>query len=120
MISDRETGISRLSPDFAVAPQLRREDLAGIAASGFRTVVNNRPDGEAPDQPSSDEIEAAARQLGLDYIHIPIVPGQMDEAQARELDRFLSQAAAPVLAFCRSGNRSAQLWNLSRQLDPGR
>lgn len=106
--------ITWIAPDFAVSPQLRPDDLPEIAAAGYRAIVNNRPDGEAPEQPSSEAIEAAARQLGLDYAYIPVVPGAaMDEA-ARQLDHFLAQAGGPVLAFCRSGSRSAQLWKLAR------
>ena len=101
---------------FAVSPQLRREDVETAAREGFRAIVNNRPDGEAPDQPSAEALEAEARRLGLDYIHIPIVPGEMTEADGRRLKAFLDEVQGPVLAFCRTGNRSANLWKLARQL----
>lgn len=106
--------IARLSPTFSVAPQIRREDLAGIAAAGFRAVVNNRPDGEAPDQPTSLTLEAEAKKLGLAYAHIPIVPAQMDDASARALERFLGDVGGPVVGFCRTGTRSASLWALAQ------
>ena len=105
--------IHRIAPAFAVAGQLRPDDLAAIAAEGFRTIVNNRPDGEAPDQPTSDALEAEARRLGLDYAYIPVVPGQIGPEHAQALGRFLRDAARPVLAFCRTGNRSASLWKLA-------
>lgn len=104
--------ITWIAPDFAVSPQLRPTDLPEVAAAGYCAIVNNRPDGEAPDQPSSQAIEAAARQLDLDYAYIPVVPGApMDEA-ARRLDLFLKEAGGPALAFCRSGRRSAALWTM--------
>lgn len=106
--------ITWIAPDYAVSPQLRPGDLPEIAAAGYYAIVNNRPDGEAPDQPSSEAIESAARQLGLDYAHIPVVPGQPTDEAARRLDRFLREAEGPVLAFCRSGSRSLQLWKLAR------
>lgn len=108
------TGITWLGPDFAVSPQLRPEDLPEVAAAGYCGIVNNRPDGEAPGQPSSLTIEIEARRLGLDYVHIPIVPGELAAEQARALDQFLSETRGPVLAFCRTGERSARLWRLAR------
>jgi sulfide:quinone oxidoreductase len=107
--------ITWIAPDFAVSPQLRVEQLSEIAAAGYCGIVNNRPDREGPDQPTSDAIETEARLLGLDYAYIPIVPGEMSEAHVRALDRFLQQVEGPVLAFCRTGNRSAQLWKLARE-----
>ena len=106
--------ITWIAPDYAVSPQLRPGDLPEIAAAGYYAIVNNRPDGEAPDQPSSEAIEAAARQLGLDYAYIPVMPGEVTSEAARRLDRFLAAAGGPVLAFCRSGSRSLQLWKLAR------
>jgi sulfide:quinone oxidoreductase len=102
----------RLAGDFAVTGQLRSEDLPGIAAQGFRTIINNRPDGEAPDQPPSAELAAAAGRLGLDYRHIPVRPGKIDARTAAELAAALAELEKPVLAFCRSGSRSANLWML--------
>jgi uncharacterized protein (TIGR01244 family) len=96
---------------FVFTRQLAVEDLDAAAASGIRLIVNNRPDGEEPGQPSSAGIEAAARAAGLDYRHIPVAggfgPGQV-EAMARALEQ------GPVLAFCRSGTRSTFLWALAR------
>ena len=107
--------IGRLAADFAVTGQLRSEDLPDIAAQGFRTIINNRPDDEAPDQPPSAELEAAANRLGLGYRHIPVRPGEMGARAAGELATALAELKKPVLAFCRSGSRSANLWML---LDP--
>lgn len=111
--------VTRLSPALAVSPQLLPEDLPAAAAAGFRGIVNNRPDGEEPGQPRSAEIEAEARRLGLAYAHIPIVPGRMTEADAARFAQALRQADGPVLAFCRTGNRSAALHRLSEQIRGG-
>jgi uncharacterized protein (TIGR01244 family) len=96
---------------FVSVRQLAVEDIDEAAASGIRLIVNNRPDGEEPGQPSSDEIEAAAKAVGLDYRHIPVEGGfrpQQIEAMAQALEQ------GPVLAFCRSGTRSTFLWALAR------
>ncbi|MGP9822147.1 TIGR01244 family sulfur transferase [Salinarimonas sp. NSM] len=102
--------IRHLTPQISVAPQIAIEDLAGLKEAGFRTVINNRPDGESPDQPSSARMEAEARRLGLDYRHVPVVSGAMTMDDVAAFDAALTEADAPVLAYCRSGTRSATLW----------
>jgi len=102
----------RLDPTtFVFTRQLAVADVDEAAARGIRLIVNNRPDGEEAGQPSSAQIEAAARAAGLDYHHIPIAggfPAEQVEAMARALEQ------GPVLAFCRSGTRSTFLWALAR------
>jgi sulfide:quinone oxidoreductase len=103
----------RLTPNVSVAPQLTGHDLEEAAAAGFRTIVNNRPDGEAPDQPRSEELAAAAKRLGLEYRHIPVVSGQLTDAHIEAFKAAVAEGEKPVLAFCRTGTRSATLWALA-------
>ena len=105
-----------LDADIAVAPQPPLDDLARIAAAGFRGIINNRPDGEDPAQPSSAEMAAEAQRLGLAYWHIPILPGKATQDDARQFVAAVHAADGPVLAYCRSGNRSRQVWQLAKQL----
>ena len=105
---------TRLSDQLATGPQVRPDDLRGIAASGFVGIINNRPDDETPDQPSSLELEAEAKRVGLAYWHIPVVPGAMADEEVKAFTAALGEARGPVLAFCRTGNRSAALWKASQ------
>jgi sulfide:quinone oxidoreductase len=105
---------TRVSERLATAPQVRPENLREIAASGFVGIINNRPDAEAPDQPSSLDLEAEAKRLGLAYWHVPVVPGAMTDKDVRAFAAALGEADGPVLAFCRTGNRAAALWNASQ------
>ena len=88
-------------------------DPAEIGGLGAALIVNNRLDGEEPGQPSSAEVESAARAAGVDYRHIPI-SGGFSEAQVAEMVDALSVATGPVLAYCKSGTRSVYLWALAR------
>lgn len=106
--------LTRLSDQLATGPQVRPEQLREIAASGFVGVINNRPDGEAPDQPNSLELEAEAKRVGLAYWHVPVVPGAMTDSNIRAFAAALGEADGPVLAFCRTGNRSTALWKASQ------
>lgn len=105
--------IRKLTPAISVAPQISVDDVAALAAAGFRTIINNRPDGEASDQPPGAAIKAAAEKAGLAYLDIPVVAGRLGEAEADAFAAALRDAKAPILAFCRSGTRSASLWALA-------
>ena len=107
--------MTQLSPTLSVRPQVLPGEVAELAAAGFKGIINNRPDGEGPDQPSSAELEAAAKRHGLAYWHIPVVPGQATEEQARAFAAALREAEGPVVAFCRTGNRSTGLWKMAGQ-----
>jgi len=102
----------RLTEDIAVCAFVPPDKLAALAPR-FRTIINNRPDSEEPGQPSSAEIEAEARRLGIEYVHIPVVPGQITDEQVTAFGNAIS-GKGPVLAFCRSGQRAATLWALSQ------
>lgn len=106
--------IRTIDDSISVAPQLAPEDMATLAEQGFGMVINNRPDGEESDQPSNAEMRAAAEAAGLDYVEIPTVMGAMTRAQVDAMADALAAATKPVLAFCRSGTRSCNLWALAR------
>ena len=103
--------IRTVTERFAVAPQLQPEEVAGLAGR-FTLLINNRPDGEAADQPSNAALEAAAKAAGLRYAFIPVAAPPGAE-QASALRDALARADGPALAFCRSGTRSMLLWGLA-------
>ena len=98
----------------AVAPQITPEEVAAIAQAGYAEIVNNRPDDEEGGQPSGAEIAAAAAAVGIAYRAIPVTHSGFSGAQVEQMAAALTAAAGPVLAYCRSGTRSAHLWALAR------
>ncbi len=101
-----------VAADVCVAPQLTPEAMAEAARAGFRSVVNNRPDHEhGPDQPTSAEIEAAALAAGLVYRHLPVDGGYQSPEEIAAFAQMLAELPRPLLAFCRSGGRSARLFD---------
>jgi len=92
----------------------RPGDVAAAQAAGVVAVVNNRPDGEEPGQPTSAQIESAVRAAGLDYHHIPVAGGigpDQVAAMAAAMDSAMERGK--LLAFCRSGTRSTWLWAMA-------
>lgn len=109
------TDFRKVTDDFSVAPQIEISDVARAKAEGFVLVINNRPDGEAPGQPSSDEMQAAAKAAGIGYAYIPVRGGPTpDQVEAER--RLLAEAQGPVLAYCRSGTRSIVTWSIGEAL----
>jgi uncharacterized protein (TIGR01244 family) len=107
--------ITKHTENFSTSPQISVADVAEIAVLGFKSIINNRPDGEGgAEQPLSDQIKAAAEKLGLAYIHIPVIPGNISADNVSQCATFLASAATPVLAFCRTGTRSGNLYQTVR------
>ena len=105
--------IRRIDDRIAVAPQIAAEDVPAIAAAGYRAIVNNRPDGEEPGQPGGDAIRAAAEAAGLAYTAIPVTHAGFSQPQVAAMIDAIDSAGGPVLAYCRSGTRSCNLWALA-------
>lgn len=112
--------IKRLTPFLSVTGQLQPGDMGRLAAQGFCSVINNRPDNEGEGQPPSAALEEAAKACGLEYRHLPVVAGSIGDDDVAAFRVLMQELKGPVLAFCRTGNRSAHLWALeeSHHLDP--
>lgn len=100
----------RVASDFFVAPQLGPEDFAAARAAGIRTIINNRPDGEAPGQLTDAQARELAQAQGLDYVFVPAVSGGFTAAQVTAFADAIKSHAGPYLAYCRSGTRSCHMW----------
>ena len=101
--------VRRVTESFAVAPQLHAEDMAELKAQGFRHIISNRPDDEAPDGAGADDLKKAAEAAGLTYVHAPFV-GQ----PTLEAVEAAAKAAGKTVAYCRSGTRSVTAWALAQ------
>jgi uncharacterized protein (TIGR01244 family) len=103
-----------LSASVLASPQLTLTDIPAARSLGVTAIVNNRPDGEEPDQPSGAAIEAAAREAGMDYVAIPISQGNFGAGEVRAMVDALGQHDGKILAYCRTGTRSTLLWALAQ------
>ena len=104
----------KLSDTMFASPQIGLDDVATARDLGIALIVNNRPEGESPDQVPGEEIEAAARDLGIAYLAIPITHAGFSHPQVSALVEAMQSADGPVLGYCRSGTRSTLLWALAR------
>jgi uncharacterized protein (TIGR01244 family) len=104
-----------LTENLYVAPQITEADVAEAAGLGVSLVINNRPEGESPDQTPGETIEAAAKGEGMAYTAIPVTHAGFAPWQIDALDEALAGLGeGKALLYCRSGTRSTLLWALSR------
>ncbi len=106
--------VRQIADDFSVTGQLAPDQMKAVADAGFKSLICNRPDGEAPAEPQYDAVRAAAEAAGLAVRYIPvsnqtgITPDNVDQTRAA-----LGELDGPVLAYCRSGARSANLYGIA-------
>ena len=103
-----------LADGVTVSGQLGLDDFEALARHGVRLVINNRPDGEAPGQPTASEAADAAARAGLAYRHLPVTFGTLRSGDIEDFGAVLAEADGPVHTHCASGLRSANLWALDR------
>jgi len=106
--------IRPLTESYAVTPQITPEEVTAIAAAGYRTVIDNRPDGEIPPALQTAAIRQAAEAAGLAFVVNPVVGGAITMENVRLQGEAIAGAEGPVLAYCASGNRSSIVWALSQ------
>lgn len=115
---NQSVSLQPIAEDVYAAPQLSTEAMASAAEAGFKAVINNRPDFEGgPDQPSSADIEAAAKAAGLQYAHLPVQGGYQSPEEIAQCAALLKTLPRPLLMFCRSGARSTRLYQQAIALD---
>jgi uncharacterized protein (TIGR01244 family) len=92
--------------------------LAGLKSDGFKSVINLRLATE--NGANVEQNQAQAKDLGLNYFHLPLSGAAPDPAI---VDQFLSivsnTANQPVFIHCASANRVGAVWLVKRVLQDG-
>lgn len=112
--------MSQLTPEVTLSSQIQVAWVPELAARGYATIVDLRPDGEGPDQPSSKEMEAAARAAQIQFFYVPVPHGEVVPADAvAALGKIMATSPKPMLLYCRSGRRAVRTWSLAEAARPG-
>ena len=96
-----------------VGKQISVANLNDLKRMNVKTVIVVRPEGETADQHAISELRDAAEALGITVHQIPVVPGNISDADVFAFRAITSEAGHPVFAYCRSGMRATSLWALS-------
>ncbi|MEE9388748.1 MAG: TIGR01244 family sulfur transferase [Paracoccaceae bacterium] len=102
--------IQQISEDFFITGQVHPEHMETLSARGIRSIICNRPDGEEAGQPSFDTVQTAAKAAGIDMRYVPIVHGAAGQPEFVAFGEALQALPTPVLGYCRSGMRSANMY----------
>lgn len=102
-----------LDDNITVSPQIQPHDVAALKEQGTELIINNRPDGEEPGQPTSDEIETVAAEHGIAYVHLPVIRGPSHADVEAMAETLAEHEGKKIHAFCRSGTRSALTWAIA-------
>ena len=106
-----------MSHEVSFTGQITPDQVPMIAESGFKTIINNRPDGEEPNQPTSADIEAAAKEAGLAYKEVSFAGSELNQNHVEAFADFFNQAQQPILIYCRTGARSTGIYEAAKKMD---
>ena len=105
--------LNKIINDYVVSDQITEEDIEKLKEAGFKTVFCNRPDNEEQNQISVKSIKDKVTENGLNFIHQPVIGGQISQNDVDEFSDHYDAAEKPIFAYCRTGTRSSMLWALS-------
>jgi uncharacterized protein (TIGR01244 family) len=101
----------RVNDQVATGAQPTPTQIASLAQEGFRSIVNLRE----PSEFDANAEEAAAKELGLRYISIPVKTAEPRVEQLQEFLRATNDPGNyPVFLHCGSGNRAGAFWMVRR------
>lgn len=105
--------ILKLNDNLYISPQLTTNDIEQVVQLGIQTVICNRPDKEEENQPSANQVHQwlLAKNI-LHFHHQPVVAPTINADDVAQFQILLNNSSQPVLAYCRTGTRSALLWSL--------
>jgi len=107
--------MKKLFENIFVSGQINASDFEALSDAGVKTIINNRPDHEEPNQLSSEHASELADQYQIDYHYLPMANGQpLPPTLVADFKAVLDSTKEPVLVHCRSGMRSSLLWALGQ------
>lgn len=108
--SAAEQALKHPRPGLLTGGQPSAQQLQDAARAGVSTLIDLR----APAEDRGYDEQATAERLGLRYVRLPITgAADINEANARTLDRLLKQDPNTTLLHCASGNRVGALLALA-------
>lgn len=96
-----------VSDILAVGEVPSAEEIEILAKAGFKSIINNQPDGEVERFAGSAAIAKEAARAGLAHAYAPITSRTPSPEELRAFETALATLPAPIYAFCYSGARSA-------------
>jgi sulfide:quinone oxidoreductase len=102
--------LQQLNEHIYISDQINITDILILKNLGIKSIINNRPDNEEVNQTRSKAIKASAEKYDIEYYYLPTAPGNYTSDLVDKFAKLLNSATSPTVAFCRTGNRSINLW----------
>ncbi|QDV40407.1 Beta-lactamase hydrolase-like protein [Stieleria neptunia] len=99
----------KINDNVTVGAQPSEDELRQLDQQGYKSVINFRGEGE-DDQPLSPDAEGAkVTAQGMNYLHVPVAMGSMENKLVDQFrDKYVS-LPKPVFAHCKSGKRAGAM-----------
>jgi sulfide:quinone oxidoreductase len=102
----------QINQQLSISDQITLEEVSELAHQGIKTLICNRPDGEEPNQLAASQIQAAALEMGMKFINIPVPGRVIPENSLNEFIEALKNTDDKIHAYCRTGTRCSIFWGL--------
>ncbi|MDO4433053.1 MAG: TIGR01244 family sulfur transferase [Alysiella sp.] len=107
--------LEKIADYLYVSKQLDERLAKRAAQYGIQTVICNRPDGEEAGQPDFETVKQWLHNSGIsNVIYMPVTMDSIDDAELRLFQETIANSPSPILAYCRTGTRSAMMWALNQ------
>lgn len=103
-----------LTSTVSVTGQMTPSKFQQLIQQGFKSVIVNRPDQETGNNVTVSQLRSIAEKSQVSVIYQPVVSGQISQANIEEFARYYNELPKPILMVCRSGTRSAALFNQAK------
>ena len=103
-----------LYANLSVSGQMTPEKFKTLLQDGFKSVIVNRPDQEAGNTVKVNQLRDIAEKSRVSVIYQPVSSGAISQADVQEFAKYYNELPKPILMVCRSGSRSAALFNQAK------
>jgi len=103
-----------LTSTVSVTGQMTPSKFQHLIRQGFKFVIVNRPDQETGNNVTVSQLRSIAEKSQVSVIYQPVASGQLSQANIEEFARYYNELPKPILMVCRSGTRSAALFNQAK------
>lgn len=97
---------TKVSAKISAGGQPTEEDIAALKAAGVRKIINLRRPGEQNQPLDPDAEGAAVRAAGMEYLHVPVDPKNLQPSSAAAVTKAIEEAGGPVYVHCAAGGRA--------------
>ncbi len=104
-----------LNSKLSVAGQMTADKFSALLKQHhFKSVIVNRPDQEQGNAVTVNELRNIAEKSQVSVIYQPVTSGKISQTDIIEFAKYYQELPKPILMICKSGSRSAALFNQAK------